>query len=75
MPLFRAEASDAFARTGRVRYALLNSLLVFGGEFLQDLLLVADVEANLQKVVGVNAQLVLTERVTERAYWLAGHEG
>jgi hypothetical protein len=61
MLFFRAKASDALARAGRVRHALLNSLLVFVGKFLQDLLLVADVKTHLQKVVGVNAQLVFTE--------------
>ena len=61
MPLFRAKAPDALARVGRVRHALLNSLLVFVGKFLQDLLLVADVKTHLQKVVGVDAQLVFTE--------------
>jgi hypothetical protein len=59
--LFEAKASDALARAGRIRHALINSLPIFVGKFLQDLVLVADVEAHLQKVVGVNAQLVLTE--------------
>jgi hypothetical protein len=59
--LFKAKASDALARAGRVRRAPINSLPIFVSKFLQDLVLVADVEAHLQKVVGVNAQLVLTE--------------
>ena len=61
MALLGAKASDALARAGRVGHALLSSLPIFVSEFLQDLLLVADVKTHLQKVVGVDAQLVFTE--------------
>ncbi len=62
MVFFSTQPSKARAKTRRVRFALLNALLVLGCESLQYLLLVANVKAHLQKIVGVDAQLMFTER-------------